>query len=60
MGPQAGPLEGQAPQESRVRHQVKYDLQSFHRHVLYKHPSPDRKQGWGNWRGRWPHRTPQR
>lgn len=34
----------------RVRHQVKYDLHSIHRHFLYKHPSPDRKQGWGNWR----------
>lgn len=48
--PQAGRLEEQAPQESGVRHQVKYDLQSIHRHFLYKHPSPDRKQGWGNWR----------
>lgn len=60
IGPQARPLEGQAQQESRVRHQVKYDLQSIHRHFLYKHPSPDRKWGWGNWRGTWPHRTPQR
>lgn len=60
-GPQAGPLEGRgaARKLSRVRHQVKYDLQSIHRHFLYKHPSPDRKQGWGNWR-KVAHRTPQR
>lgn len=49
-GPSSGPLEDGLRKEKTEPSQApgEYDLQSIHRHFLYKHPSPDRKQGWGN------------